>query len=132
MRVGKDHAATVGPRRLMVDYVERVAEHFGFVRVGGQSDFNRLRELLATDDGDDVLRNVQLAHAREPDFLSAARTGPEFLKRLDELIGRAAEKVWKTKLERERLASLPAEERGGDVEFRTAALRASEERLRSE
>ncbi len=112
-------------RTLMLDYVEKVAEHFGFVRVEPRPEHQRLRALLGSSDREAVLHELQLAIARRPERLGSARNHAELLRRIDELLTAALAKVERDRADAKLYAEAPAEELDPDPSFRHAANRSA-------
>jgi hypothetical protein len=112
----------------MLEYVDRVAERLGFVRIEsdrGLSD--RIREVAKLDAANALAVEVELAMARHPDRL-AARSDAELTRNLYLILESAVEKLERDRADSAAYASAMPDELDPDPSFRAGALRAASKR----
>ena len=114
---------------MMLGYVERVAEHLGFVRV---PDLDRARAMLASEDGERVMLEFQLGYLRRRETLAQAKTNSGFQRMLDELLIEAADKVARDKEDAAAYARATESSTKEDKEFARAAARLAGRRWQSD
>jgi hypothetical protein len=102
----------------MLGYLERVAEHLGFVRVGGlRADLERTRAMLNSEDGERVMLEFQLGYQRRRDALAQAKTNSGFQRILDQLLIEAADKVARDNEDARAYAKAAADRTEAEKEF---------------
>jgi hypothetical protein len=116
-------------REMMLEYVDKVAERLGFVRIESQHLSERVREVAESDRSSALAYEIQIALARHPDRL-AASTAAELTKSLYSILESAIAKLERDRADSAAYAAAAAEELDPDPTFRAGAVRAAAKRWR--
>lgn len=113
-------------RELMLEYVDRVAERLGYIRMDHPPRLaERMREALGSASADAVVNELQLAIARNSRPLAEAGSDSEFARCVLDLFEGAVAKVERDQRDADIYAQSPQTERDPDPEFRRAANEAA-------
>jgi hypothetical protein len=111
---------------MMLEYVDRVAQRFGYVRIDPDVQrADRVRQALESTNANAVLDEVQLAIARNSDPLMQAESDAELAKHLWQLFEGAVDKLERDRRDAQLYAGAPEQDRDPDPSFRDGATRAS-------
>jgi hypothetical protein len=119
-----------GARKLMLSYLDKIAEHFGYVRVGTGDELQQARAMLAGDRGEEVLHELSLAYLRRRDEFAGVESVHDLQRRFDRLLVRAAAKVARDDETARALAEDPDQPAEDEDEFARGALRAATDHWR--
>jgi hypothetical protein len=120
------HHETTKVRGLMLEYVDRVAERLGYMRIDKQTALSaRLRDALRSDSADAILEELRLSIARRPELLAAAQSEGELMECVSDLIDAAIIKVARDAGDAALYSAAGEVDRDPDPSFRRGALKAS-------
>jgi hypothetical protein len=110
----------------MLEYVDRVAERLGYVRIEKQTEVSaRMRDALKSDSADAILEELRLSIARRPELLATAQSESELMERVSDLIEAAMVKVARDASDAALYRAASEEDLDPDPSFRHGALKAT-------
>lgn len=107
----------------MIEYFDRVAARFGYLRVADDDDIDQAREMLAGDRAEAVLHELELAYLRRREALGKIQSAMEFHRALEGLLVAAAAKVARDVSDEQTFKDYAARGYADETEFAQGAAR---------